>query len=583
MRFGNRMKRKEEQAPRALDDLSPVPDQLIVVAEQAQSGIAIIQNDIVRYANPSLAELLRTSLLEIIGRPYTDFICSSDSSSVVVQNSRGRADRERQRLQEACLRSKNGDNVYVEAEISSFTYSGKPASFVVLHDIDERKRAEEGLRASEEKYRSLVESTGDNVYLVGKDGTYLFMNDRYRARLGEPIDKLIGRRYRDFHTEAEDREFLEKLNLVFETGRSLRYEHRSLRDGKYVLRTLDPVIDGGGRVTAATVVSKDISELKEREAALRESEERYRLLFERNLAGLYRSSIDGRFLDCNKAFAQILGYDSPEAVAGLPASDLYFVPADREAFIAELRKHGNVANRECRLRRRDGSPVWVMETTSLIEEKRNGLAFLQGTLVDITERKQAAMRAHRTLMATIAAVAALAGTRDPYTAGHARRVTRLARAIATEMGLPQTAREALRVAGMLHDIGKMRVPAEILVRPGALSAAEFAIVREHPRIAYDILRKIEFPWPVAQIVLQHHERLDGSGYPLGIKGDTMLPAARILAVADVVEAMVSHRPYRPALGIEKALEEISRNKGILYADEVVVACLRLFREGLFRF
>jgi len=151
------------------------------------------------------------------------------------------------------------------------------------------------------------------------------------------------------------------------------------------------------------------------------------------------------------------------------------------------------------------------------------------------------------------------------------------------MGLNKEVLKEIRVAGSLHDVGKMYVPAELLSKPGRLAEAEFKLVKSHPQVGYDILKEIEFPWPVAQIVLQHHERMDGSGYPSGLSGEGILIEARILAVADVVEAMASHRPYRPALGIEKALEEVSENRGVLYDAEVVAACLKLFAEEGFKF
>ena len=171
--------------------------------------------------------------------------------------------------------------------------------------------------------------------------------------------------------------------------------------------------------------------------------------------------------------------------------------------------------------------------------------------------------------------------RDPYTAGHQRRVTLLACSIVEEMGLTEEQFDGLRLAGLVHDLGKINVPVEILNKPGQLSETEFNLIKNHPQSGYNTLKEIAFPWPVAQIVLQHHERLDGSGYPQMLKGEEIMLEARILAVADVVEAMASHRPYRPALGIEKALEEIMKNKGVLYDPEVADACLRIFKDKKF--
>ena len=172
--------------------------------------------------------------------------------------------------------------------------------------------------------------------------------------------------------------------------------------------------------------------------------------------------------------------------------------------------------------------------------------------------------------------------KDPYTAGHQKKVVRLAVAIAEELQLSKGQIEGITVASNLHDIGKINVPSEIWSKPGKLSDLEFAMIKTHCQAGFEIVKEIEFPWPVAEVLLQHHERMDGSGYPRGLTGDQLLLEARIMAVADVVEAMASHRPYRPALGIDTALEEISKNRGILYDPDVVDACLRVFRKNGFK-
>jgi putative nucleotidyltransferase with HDIG domain len=192
-------------------------------------------------------------------------------------------------------------------------------------------------------------------------------------------------------------------------------------------------------------------------------------------------------------------------------------------------------------------------------------------------------RLKKSLEKSIIAIAAVTEIRDPFTAGHQKRVTELACAIAEEMGLSRGRRERLRLAAMVHDVGKVNIPTEILIKPFQLSEAEFNIIEAHPQIGHDILDGIEFSRPVAKIVLQHHEFLDGSGYPQGLAGDNIMLEARILAVADVVEAMTSQRPYRPAHALEGALEEISDKKGFLYDPVVVDACLRVFREREFSF
>jgi len=194
------------------------------------------------------------------------------------------------------------------------------------------------------------------------------------------------------------------------------------------------------------------------------------------------------------------------------------------------------------------------------------------------ELEQSLNKMQRILKQTVGSLSAALETRDPYTAGHQKGVANLACKIARKMSLSKEQIEGITVAGSLHDIGKINIPSEILSRPGKLTEMEFAMIKTHCEKGYEILKDIEFPWPIAEIVLQHHERIDGSGYPSGLTGDEILIEAKILAVADVVEAMASHRPYRPALGLDIALEEISKNKGVLYDADVVDACLKLFEE-----
>jgi putative two-component system response regulator len=183
----------------------------------------------------------------------------------------------------------------------------------------------------------------------------------------------------------------------------------------------------------------------------------------------------------------------------------------------------------------------------------------------------------------IQVVAHTVESRDPYTGGHQRRVADLACAIAQCLGFPEDRIKGIRMAGTIHDIGKISVPSEILSKPGRLSDIEFDLIRAHPEVGYNILKDVEFPWPVAEITFQHHERMDGTGYPRGLIGEDILPEAGIVAAADVVEAMASHRPYRPALGIDAALEEISKNKGKFYDADAANACLEVFRKGEFTF
>jgi len=230
----------------------------------------------------------------------------------------------------------------------------------------------------------------------------------------------------------------------------------------------------------------------------------------------------------------------------------------------------------------------VVAPKELIKEEEIYLTEYNKRLITKLEKKvldleKSEKRLQKTMEDTIYTIGKIAETRDPYTSGHQKNVSQIAIFIAQEMKLPKDKIEGIRIASLVHDIGKISLPAEILNKPTKLSEMEYGLIKDHSQVGYDVLKSIEFSWPIAQIILQHHERLDGSGYPQGLKGKDILLEAKIIGVADVVEAMSSHRPYRPAWGIDKALEEISKNKGILYDPKVVDACLKLFKRKEFKF
>ncbi len=224
---------------------------------------------------------------------------------------------------------------------------------------------------------------------------------------------------------------------------------------------------------------------------------------------------------------------------------------------------------------------WVLGVSSkdLTKADIQAITAFAHEMVNTWNRTKLIQDLKKTIEGTIHILAATVETRDPYTAGHQENVSELAVAIANEMHLTEQQVEGIRMAGLIHDLGKIQVPAEILSKPGKISELEFELIKIHPQVGYDLLKDIEFSWPIADIVHQHHEKMDGSGYPQGLKGDEILIEARILTVADIVEAMSSHRPYRPALGIKKALDQIKQDRGVLLDTHVVDACLKIFKEG----
>jgi len=290
----------------------------------------------------------------------------------------------------------------------------------------------------------------------------------------------------------------------------------------------------------------------------------------------------------NKAFTDFLGYEKGE-LDRIPAAEALERVSHPDDHKRELVLLHDLMNRrspsytiEKRFLRKDGRVVPGLLTTTFFFDREGDFRFGVASVQDISEHVGTREELRRAYEGAIDALTAALESRDPYTAGHQRRVTQLACAIADEIGLPKARRMGLRVASILHDIGKIAIPAEILTKPYGVSEVEYSLIKSHPAVAHDILKEIHFPWPVADIVLQHHERIDGSGYPAGLKGDAILLEARILAVSDAVEALSSHRPYRAARGVDDALEHIRENRTTLFDPDVVEACVCVFEAG-FRF
>jgi PAS domain S-box-containing protein/putative nucleotidyltransferase with HDIG domain len=302
--------------------------------------------------------------------------------------------------------------------------------------------------------------------------------------------------------------------------------------------------------------------------------------------GYYEVDLSGKFTFFNDSMCQITGY-SREELIGMS----YRQYADEEnskkvfqKFNKLYKTRESTSGFDLQMTRKDGERRYIEASASLTKDQWSNPIGFRGIVRDITERKQEEKGLQRTLesiqkaVGTTIKVLTASETRDPYTTGHQSRTAHLARAIAREMGLPQDKIEGIHMAGLVHDIGKLSIPAEILTKPAKLTDLEFSLIKRHSQSGYEMLKDVESSWPLAEIVYQHHERMNGSGYPRNLRGSEILLEARIMAVADVVEAMSSHRSYRPALGIESALEEIKKNKGILYDDAVSDACLKLFRE-----
>lgn len=332
---------------------------------------------------------------------------------------------------------------------------------------------------------------------------------------------------------------------------------------------------------------------REAEAARTRSELEFGLLLKNVPAIVFKGYADGAVDLFDDKVEKMTGYPKSRFDSkSLKWTDLILeedAGQVKKEFIKVLKGHLSYV-REYRIHHQHGRVLWIQERSQIVLNREGRIDYISGVLFDITSRKRGEAALEKSLAklkeilkGTVMALISAVETRDPYTAGHQRRVTQLACAIGKALGFSEEQLEGMRMIGFLHDIGKIAVPAEILTKPGKISDHEFSLIKTHVEAGFNILKEINFPCPVAEAIAQHHERLNGSGYPKGLSGSDILIQARILAVADVVEAMASHRPYRPGLGIEKALQEITENKGILYDPEVVQTCVDLFTKKGFQF
>ncbi len=471
--------------------------------------------------------------------------------------------------------------IYADGEVNGTLSFGR--------DITEEKKSERALKASEERYRSLLANIPVGVFrsTIEQDGSFLSVNPVLARMFGfESPEKMINAKVVDCYQNIEDRRRF--ISSIRRKGSISGYEvHFKRIDGSNFWGSLSSkaILDEEGRILYLDGILEDITERKSIQEALRESQERYRRLLDHNPAAIV-VHVDGVIVYANRASLDLVAASCPEDALGKRIFD--FVHPDYRDIVLDriklCQKDGKFAEPiEEKFLRLDGKSVDVEVTAIPITYQ--GQPASQVVFWDVTDRKQAEDRIksnleelHRTLEGTVDALSSAVETRDPYTAGHQKEVARFACVVAKEMNLSEEMIEGLRVASLLHDIGKIKIPAEILSKPAVLTDIEYELIKTHPQAGLEILKTISFPWPVGKIVLQHQERIDGSGYPNGLKGEEICLEARILGVVDVVEAMCSHRPYRSSRGKKKALEEITKNRGVLYDKNVVDACLKLFRE-----
>ena len=598
--------RRTEERYRILAEASP--DMIYVVGADSR----------VQYANGLAALRFGVPAEKLIGEPLEEMFTGSSAARIASAVKAVLASGE---PYEADSRvAYPGGERWISTRLVALSEDGRVTSVLgVSHDITERILARAALVESEDRYRSLFEDSPvamweedhsavkaylEELVAGGADDVAGYLRehpDEYRHCVALTRTLDVNRAAVTLFAAASREDLLARKDELYppdsvggrsafwaamlDGGRSASYEESNLTlDGRELQVLETCTIAPGHEATCdrVYVADIDVSERRRAEELLR----RYRLLFaEARDIMLFIRAADGRIIEANAAAEAAYGYPREE----LLRLEIAELRADKRSVAAERIREAAEAGVlfETVHLRRDGS-AFPVEVSSRGIATLGGETLLLSVIRDITHRRQTEGELARTtarLLATldgaVAALGAMAELRDPYTAGHQRRVADLSCAIATELGWGAERVAALHTGALLHDLGKIVVPAEILAKPGRLSEAELSLIRQHAAAGAEILADIDFEGDVAAMALQHHERLDGSGYPAGLKGGEILPEARILAVADVVEAMVSHRPYRPALPLEAALAEIAQGSGSRYDAEVGAACMRLLREQRF--
>ena len=486
----------------------------------------------------------------------------------------------------------------------------------------ERKQAEEALYKSERNLAAIMNASTESIFLMDLEGDLLAANESLAQRLGTDLETLLRGNFYEFLPSDVAKNRKLHVKQVIKSGKPLYFEDEGF--GRTILNSFYPIFDSKGQINRLAVIGMDITERKQAELlilvqrdltmaisfshqldkALLQCLDTIIQLSEMECGGIYL--IDQASGDLNLICHRNLSPTFIKSVSHYKADSTYArlvlqgkplftryseldLPLNQDDFAEKLRAFAvlplifenrvigclNLASKK-------------LEDVSEINRKvlKNAVTLMGEGITRLKteeELKLSYQKLQKAIKNTIQAMALILEKRDPYTAGHQERVTKLACAIAEEINLSPEKIEGLYMAGIIHDIGKINIPTEILSKPGRLSEIELSLIKTHPQVGSDILKEMELPGEISSIVLQHHERMDGSGYPSGLSGKDITLEARILAVADIVEAMASHRPYRPALGLDKALKEITQNKGKLYDPEVVDACLKLFKEKGFKF
>ncbi len=561
------------------------------LVNNAAEAIFVIQDSKVVYSNPRSTDIFGPPLQDGSYRDFLEFV-HADDRKLAADNYQRRLNKEAvDETYPLRVIDQQGNTRWTLVTSVLIDWKDRLATMCFLTDVTDRRTAEMKIEESESLYRNLIETSPHAVGLMDMNGNIIMYNRQALEIYGfENSEDLKGRNVMELVAPENYQEVLDSMQVLLKEGAVRNLELRSFKkDGRpfYIQVSSTLLRDKENKPQSVLIVFQDITERKKAEAILQESETRYRLLFENMLNGMAYCKMDFKdgvpedftYLAVNNAFEYLTGLKD---VAGKKVTEA--IPGIRQSNPELFEIYGRVAltgQPERFETHIESLGIWLSIAVFSTEK-----GYFVAVFDNITERKQAEEKLRKsfkglrkTLNDAIDTMAKIVELRDPYTAGHQKRVADLCVAIVHQMMLGDEVEERLRMAATIHDIGKMYVPSDILSKPGKLGVPEFQLVKTHPQYGYDIVKSMDFPCCIADAVLQHHERLDGSGYPKGLKGEDIIMEARILAVADVVEAMASHRPYREAPGLDRALNEIKSNSGRLYDPRVVEACVRVFEEG----
>jgi PAS domain S-box-containing protein/putative nucleotidyltransferase with HDIG domain len=439
---------------------------------------------------------------------------------------------------------------------------------------------------------NIISTMADSLILLDKQGNIASVNIAALGLSGYGEDELTGKPVEVFFTEKGFKGTLLNKAIKKETIKNYELGFKTkTKDVVPILFSSSTIMDEAGGMAGIVCIIKDITQRKQAEENVKSAKDELEIIIDSVPAIIFYKDIESKIIRTNKTNADALGVPIKDMVGKTPEELFSQEQAEK------MRKDDKEVIISGKPKRNIIQPYttpegikWQTIDKIPYRDKTGKIIGIIGLAKDITiQRKseqklqQSYQKLKKNMDATIDTMSNMIEAKDPYTSGHQHRVSQLATAMARELNLSQNKIEGIRIASLIHDIGKIGLPTEILSKPGKLTDIEFSLIKEHSQTGYNILKSIDFSYSVAQIVLQHHERLNGSGYPNHLKGEDILPEAKIIGVADVVEAMSSHRPYRPALGIDAALEEINKNKGILYAPEAVDVCLKIFKEKNFKF